>query len=151
MPADPPFYLCAPSRTDRSVAPSGCEALFVLVLAPSQDPARPIAWSVEGPRVEARMLERLERFGLDGLRRHIVARRTFTPDDFTHAFGNTRGEAFGLSHGFRQIGYFRPHNRHRRLANLYFVGQSTHPGCGLPMVLISARCVAERVVEEQPA
>ena len=97
------------------------------------------------------MLERLERFGLDGLRRHIVTRRIFTPDDFTRDFGNLRGEAFGLAHGFRQIGYLRPHNRHPRLSNLYFVGQSTHPGCGLPMVLISARCVSERVLEEQPA
>jgi len=150
MPDDPPFYVCASSRTDPSVAPPGCENLFVLVLAPSQDPNRPIDWSVEGPRVETQMLERLERFGLDGLRRHIVTRRTFTPDDFTRDFGNIRGEAFGLSHGLRQIGYLRPHNRHARLSNLYFVGQSTHPGCGLPMVLISARCVTERVLEEQP-
>jgi phytoene desaturase len=150
MPADPPFYICAPSRTDPSVAPAGCETLFVLVLAPSQDPARPINWLVEGPRVEAQMLGRLERFGLDGLRRHVVTRRIFTPDDFTRDFGNIRGEAFGLAHGLRQIGYLRPHNRHARLSNLYFVGQSTHPGCGLPMVLISARCVTERVLEEQP-
>jgi phytoene desaturase len=150
MPADPPFYICASSRTDPSVAPPGCENLFVLVLAPSQDPARPIDWSVEGPRVERQMLERLEGFGLDNLRRHIVTKRIFTPDDFTRDFGNIRGEAFGLSHGVRQIGWLRPRNRHPRLSNLYFVGQSTHPGCGLPMVLISARCVAERIAEEQP-
>ena len=47
-----------------------------------------------------------------------------------------------------QIGYLRPHNRHAQLKNLYFVGQSTHPGCGLPMVLISAECVTERIREE---
>jgi phytoene desaturase len=151
IPEDPPFYVCAPSRTDASVAPRGCENLFVLVLAPSQDPARPLDWSVEGPRLEARMLERLEAFGLDGLRRQLVTKRLFTPDDFRREFGNLRGEAFGLSHGLRQIGYFRPHNRHPRISNLYFVGQSTHPGCGLPMVLISARCVVERVLAEQPA
>ncbi|HET8625492.1 MAG TPA: phytoene desaturase family protein [Gemmatimonadales bacterium] len=150
MPDEPPFYVCAPSRTDPSVAPSGCENLFVLVLAPSQDPARPIDWSIEGCRVESAMLTRLERFGLTDLRRHLVTRRLFTPDDFSREFGNLRGEAFGLAHGVRQIGYFRPHNRHARLANMYFVGQSTHPGCGLPMVLISARCVAERVLAEQP-
>ena len=62
-----------------------------------------------------------------------------------------RGEAFGLSHNLMQIGYFRPHNRHDTYANLYFVGQSTHPGCGLPMVLISAELVAERVAAERPA
>ncbi|HEU5169857.1 MAG TPA: phytoene desaturase family protein [Gemmatimonadales bacterium] len=150
MPDDPPFYVCAPSRTDPEVAPAGCEAVFVLVLAPSQHPASPVDWSIEGPRVEARMLERLERFGLEELRRHLVTKRVVTPDDFTRQFGNVRGEAFGLAHGFRQIGWLRPHNRHSRLDNLYFVGQSTHPGCGLPMVLISARCVAERILDEHP-
>ena len=150
MPAEPPFYVCASSRTDSSVAPPGCENLFVLVLAPSQDPANPIDWGETGPKVEAAMLERLERFGLHDLRRHIVTKRLVTPDDFTRRFGNIRGEAFGLAHGLRQIGYLRPHNRHARLSNLYFVGQSTHPGCGLPMVLISARCVVERLLAEQP-
>lgn len=95
------------------------------------------------------MLARLERFGLPDLRRHIVTRRTFTPADFTARFSATRGEAFGLAHGIDQVGWLRPHNRHPRLRNLYFVGQSTHPGCGIPMVLISSRLVAERMVEEQ--
>ncbi len=151
MPDDPPFYLVATSRTDPSQAPPGCESLFVLVLAPSQDPARPIDWRVEGPRVEARTLERLEAYGLTDLRKHIVTRRVVTPDDFTASFGNLRGEAFGLSHGLTQIGYFRPRNRHARYRNLYFVGQSTHPGCGLPMVLISAECAVERIRSEAPA
>ncbi len=151
MPEDSPFYVVATTRTDPSQAPPGCENLFVLVLAPSQDPSRPIDWSVEGPRVEQRTLERLEAFGLENLRQHIVTRRLVTPDDFTRRFGNLRGEAFGLAHGLSQIGYFRPHNRHARYRNLYFVGQSTHPGCGVPMVLISAECVAERITSEIPA
>jgi phytoene desaturase len=150
MPEDPPFYVVASTRTDPSQAPPGCENLFVLVLAPSQDPARPIDWSVEGPRVEQRTLERLEQFGLTDLRKHIVTSRVVTPADFTTSFGNLRGEAFGLAHGLSQIGYFRPHNRHAKYQNLYFVGQSTHPGCGLPMVLISAECVVERIREEVP-
>lgn len=148
VPDDPPFYLCARSRTDPTAAPPGCENLVVLVPVPSQDPARPIDWAVEGPRVEALMLERLERFGLADLRRHLAAKRLLTPADYTAAFGNLRGEAFGLAHGFRQIGYFRPHNRHPRLRNLYFAGQSTHPGCGLPMVLISARLAVDRLARE---
>jgi len=150
MPDDPPFYLVATTRTDPSQAPPGCENLFVLVLAPSQDPAHPIDWSVEGPKVEARTLERLEAFGLTDLRKHIVTSKVVTPADFTGRFGNLRGEAFGLAHGISQIGYFRPHNRHAKYQNLYFVGQSTHPGCGVPMVLISAECVAERILQEAP-
>ena len=153
MPEEPPYYVVATTRTDPAQAPKGCENLFVLVLAPSQhpDPTRRIDWEVEGPRVEARMLERLERWGLPGLRQHIVTSKLVTPADFTVNFGNLRGEAFGLAHNLAQIGAFRPRNRHATLGNLYFVGQSTHPGCGLPMALISASCVAERIGGEQPA
>jgi phytoene desaturase len=149
IPADPAYYICNPSKTDPSLAPPGCENVYVLVPVPSQLPGREIDWSVEGPRLEAAMLDRLERFGLPELRRHIVTRRTFTPADFALEFSATRGEAFGLAHGIDQVGYFRPHNRHPRLTNLYFVGQSTHPGCGIPMVLISARLVVERMAAEQ--
>jgi phytoene desaturase len=151
VPADPAFYICNPSKTDPSLAPPGCENLYVLVPVPSAGRGTAIDWNVAGPQLERVMLERLERFGLTDLRRHLVTGRTFTPADFTAEFGATRGEAFGLSHGFRQIGWFRPHNRHARYANLFFVGQSTHPGCGVPMQLIGARCVAERIASEQPA
>lgn len=153
MPERPPFYVVASTRTDPAGAPPGCENLFVLVLAPSQHPdeARRIDWSVEGPRVEARTLDQLEAWGLTDLRRHIVTKRLITPADYTADFGNLRGEAFGLSHNFDQIGWFRPHNRHAHYHNLYFVGQSTHPGCGLPMVLISAEVLAERMAAEVPA
>lgn len=151
MPEDPPFYVVATTRTDPSRAPAGGESLFVLVLAPSQDPANPVDWAKVGPEVEKRTIARMERqLGCTDLARHIVTRKLVTPDDFTANYGNLRGEAFGLSHGLSQIGYFRPHNRHSRYRNLYFVGQSTHPGCGLPMVLISAECVADRIRSEVP-
>lgn len=149
IPADPAYYICNPSKTDSDLAPPGCENLYVLVPVPSQAPGRELDWSVEGPRLETAMLERLERFGLTDLRRHLVTRRVFTPADFTRDLSATRGEAFGLAHGIEQVGYFRPHNRHATYRNLFFVGQSTHPGCGIPMVLISSRLVTERIVEEQ--
>ena len=154
MPADPPFYVVATTRTDRSQAPAGCENLFVLVLAPSQprDRAQWIDWEVEGARVEAQTLDRMERqLGMTGLRESIVTRKRVTPTSFTERYGNLRGEAFGLAHNFMQIGYFRPHNRHATLKNLFFVGQSTHPGCGVPMALISAECLTERIRAEAPA
>jgi phytoene desaturase len=149
VPGDPPFYICNPNKTDPSLAPPGCENVYLLVPVPSQARGREIDWSLEGPRLEAAMLERLERFGLTDLRRHLVTRRSFTPTDFGAWFSATRHEAFGLAHGIDQVGYFRPHNRHAVLGNLYFVGQSTHPGCGIPMVLISSRLVAQRIAEEQ--
>jgi phytoene desaturase len=151
MPKDPPYYVVTTTRTDPSLAPPGGESVFVLVLAPSQpeDRSQWIDWSVEGPRVEAQTLDRMERqLGMTDLRRHIVTKKLVTPQTFLDDFGNKRGEAFGLSHNLMQIGYFRPHNRHAKLENLYFIGQSTHPGCGLPMVLISAECVVSRIAEE---
>lgn len=150
IPSDLPYYICNPSKTDPTLAPPGCENLYVLVPVPNQAPGREIDWAVEAPRLEAGMLDRLERFGLSDLRRHITTRRTFSPADFARGLSATRGEAFGLAHGIEQVGWFRPHNRHPAYGNLYFVGQSTHPGCGVPMVLISARLVVERIAEEQP-
>jgi phytoene desaturase len=149
VPPVPPCYICNPSKTDPSLAPPGCENIYVLVPVPSQAPGREIDWEVEGPRLERETLQRLERFAMPGLREHLVTSRTFTPADFAATFSATRGEAFGLAHGLDQVGFLRPHNRHRVYRNLYFVGQSTHPGCGIPMVLISARLVAERMLEEQ--
>ena len=62
----------------------------------------------------------------------------------------TKGSVFGsLGHNIFQMGYFRPHNRDKRYKNLYFTGGSTHPGNGIPMVLMSARLVAERIMNEQ--
>lgn len=151
MPKETPLYFVATTRTDSSQAPPGCESLYVLALAPSQDPANPIDWSVEGPKVASHTIDRLERLGLTDLRQHIVTQKIVTPDDFTARFGNLRGEAFGLAHNLRQIGYFRPHNRHDKYTNLYFVGQSTHPGCGLPIVLMSADLATQRIRDEQPS
>lgn len=151
VPADPAFYICNPNKTDSGLAPAGHENLYVLVPVPSQAPGREIDWAAEAPRLEEEMYGRLERFGLTDLRRHVVTRRIFTPADFTTELSATRGEAFGLAHGIRQVGYFRPHNRHPEYRNLYFVGQSTHPGCGVPMAIISARWVTERIAEEQGA
>jgi phytoene desaturase len=70
------------------------------------------------------------------------------PPDYLASLNLAKGSAFGLSHNFSQVGYLRPHNRHPRYANLYFVGASTHPGTGLPIVLLSAGLVVERISQE---
>ena len=151
VPADPAFYICNPSKTDPSLAPEGMENIYVLVPVPSQDPARPIDWASRAPGSRPRCWSGWSGSGSTDLRRRLVTKRTFTPADFQVQLSATRGEAFGLSHDIEQIGYFRPHNRHADCTNLFFVGQSTHPGCGVPMVLISSRVVVERIVAEQGA
>lgn len=149
LPDDPAYYICNPSKTDPSLAPEGCENLYVLVPVPHQTPN--IDWAVEGKRYRDQMIDRLEAFGLTDLRNRIRVERIFTPDDFRVELNSEMGSAFGLAHNIPQIGYFRPHNRHAKLGNLYFVGASTQPGTGIPMVLISARLVAERIGAEQTA
>ena len=72
-----------------------------------------------------------------------------TPPDYLHTWNLAKGAAFGLGHNILQVGYLRPQNRHQHYRNLYFVGASTHPGAGLPIVLLSARLVEERVRQEQ--
>jgi phytoene desaturase len=96
------------------------------------------------------MLDRLEAGPLPGLRRHIVTEKLLTPREFRLDLRCEKGAAFGLAHGLDQVGYLRPHNRHAAIGNLYFVGASTHPGTGVPMVLISGKLVAERIALEQP-
>jgi phytoene desaturase len=85
---------------------------------------------------------------LPDLRRHVVFEREFTPADFASQYNLAHGSAFGLSHTFRQVGYLRPANKARDLSNLYFVGASTVPGGGIPMVIIGSRLVAERVRQD---
>jgi phytoene dehydrogenase-like protein len=90
----------------------------------------------------------LAKFGLVDLEEHIKFEIGYTPLDWQARFNLVKGASHGLSHNLLQMGYFRPHNRHARYRNLYFVGASTHPGTGLPTVLVSARLTTERILED---
>jgi phytoene dehydrogenase-like protein len=76
---------------------------------------------------------------------------SFVPRDWQERYNLPFGSTHGLSHKLTQMAYLRPHNRHSRYLNLYFVGASTHPGTGVPTVLISAGLAAQRILEETPA
>ncbi|MCS6801818.1 MAG: phytoene desaturase family protein [Chloroflexota bacterium] len=147
VPADPSFYLHAPARTDPTIAPPGCEALYVLVPVPGEGPD----WRIETPRLREQILDRLEAFGMPDLRQRIIVQHEMTPLDLARRFGLARGAAFGLGHDFWQVGWFRPDNKAERVDNLYFVGASTRPGTGIPMVMLSARLTAERIVRDWAA
>ncbi len=143
VPADPSFYVNAPSHTDPSLAPEGKDALYVLVPVPHQAPH--LDWKVEGEKVRQKVFARLKETLGDDLEREIEVERDFTPDDWAGTYNLDRGAAFGLSHHFFQVGPFRPANQDPTLRNVFFVGASTQPGTGLPMVMLSAKLVAERV------
>jgi phytoene desaturase len=147
LPAEPSLYIAAPGRTDPSVAPPGHDALMVLVPVPHL--ARDgVDWEREEPAFRERLYNQLERLGLKDLRKHIRVERSFSPIDWRDTYSLTAGAAFGLGHDFRQVGYLRPGNRAKKLPNLYFVGASTVPGTGVPMVIIGSRLVTERILHE---
>jgi phytoene desaturase len=144
VPADPSFYVNVSARTDPGCAPPGGDNIYVLVPVPHRRPG--LDWAVEGPRLRAQVLARLADIGCPDVAEHVVVERQFTPDDWESELNLERGAAFGLSHDFFQVGPFRPRNQDANVPNLFFVGASTQPGTGLPMVMLSARLVTERIV-----
>lgn len=145
LPEDPSWYLCAPSRTDPSLAPPGCEALYVLTLAPALGPNSP-DWEAQKEALADELITRLEEeAGLTDIRAHIRWQACFTPQDFASVFNGYRGSIFGLSATRWQTAIFRPPNRSEDVRGLYLVGGSTQPGGGVPIVLISGRLVAELI------
>ncbi len=143
VPDEPSFYVNAPAHTDPSLAPAGKDALYVLVPVPNRQAK--IDWRLEAPKLRAKIFARLAKMGFTELEQDIEVERTFTPDDYEFQLNLERGAAFGLSHNFTQVGPFRPQNVDKALKNLFFVGASTQPGTGIPMVMLSAKLVAERI------
>lgn len=145
LPEDFSMYLHAPTRTDPSMAPAGGESLYVLV--PVADQRSGIDWSAKKAEFTDRILRFLEEWGLDDLRNQIEVLHTFTPDDFASELNATWGNAFTLEPKLTQTGWFRPHNRSEDVPGLYLVGAGTHPGAGVPGVLMGAEatftCIAE--------
>lgn len=147
LPDDPAFYVCIPNRTDASLAPEGCDSIYVLVPVPHQ--TANVDWAKDEPAFRERILTRMsDRLGMTDIREHIVYEKTFTPDDWACEYNLWKGSAFGLSHSFFQSAYFRPQNKSKRLNNVYFAGASTVPGNGVPMVIISGSLAAERIEED---
>lgn len=147
---DPCFYIHAPVRTDPSAAPEGCDTLSVAVGVGHIDPDHPQDWKSITDRARDAVFKKLGKIGIEDIRSHIKFEIVTTPGTWEEALNVSKGSVFGsLGHNIFQMGYFRPHNRDRQYKNLYFTGGSTHPGNGLPMVLMSAKLVSERILDEQ--
>ncbi len=148
LPDEPSFYVHAPARVDPTAAPQGQDTLFVLVPVGHIDDQASQDWTALTAQARSAVIKRLEKLGITDLEQHLKFEVTYTPREWLNIYNLAKGSAFGLSHNFWQVGYMRPHNRHARYHNLYFVGSSTHPGTGLPMVLLSARLTTERIQQE---
>lgn len=146
LPDDFSMYVHAPTRSDDTMAPAGCESLMVLV--PVANLASGINWSERKDEFANRILTFLEKWGLEDLSAHIDFLRLFTPDDFKRELGAHLGNAFGIEPRLSQTGYFRPHNRSEEVSGLYFVGAGTHPGAGVPGVMLSAEAAMACINED---
>ncbi|MDQ4000130.1 MAG: phytoene desaturase family protein [Actinomycetota bacterium] len=147
LPDDPSFYANVPSRTDEDAAPEGMEALYVLIPTPHLNDN--VDWSREGDAFKERVYDLLERKArIEDIRKNIVYEKVKTPLDWREEYNLEEGAAFGIGHGIFQVGYFRPPLASKTVRGVYFVGASTRPGTGVPLVTIGAKLAAERVGRE---
>ncbi len=145
----PSFYVHAPTRTDPTAAPPGGDTFSIIVAAGHVDSKFRQDWTDLKSQTTEAVIRRLIRFGMEDIREHIKFEVAYSPEEWQSACNISRGSVFGsLGHNIFQMGYFRPHNRHDKYKNLYFVGGSTHPGNGIPNVLISSRLTSERILRD---
>ena len=147
LPDDFSMYLHIPSQTDPLMAPDGCESMYVLIPVPNLESG--INWENTKKRYTNKILTFLENdFGLTDLNTSIEVIETFTPLDFKQHRNSHLGSAWGVEPKLTQTAYFRPHNRSEDIEKLYFVGASTHPGAGVPGVLLTAETTVKLVVKD---
>jgi len=146
---NPSFYIHAPVRTDKSAAPTNQDTLSIIVPAPHLDSKSCQDWNKLKQSARGGVIRRLKELGMNDIEDHIKFEICYLPKTWESYCNVTNGSVFGsLSHTILQMGYFRPHNRHKKYKNLYFVGGSTHPGNGIPLVLLSAKLTSERILKD---
>jgi phytoene desaturase len=135
-PTDPHFYIQAPSRTDKSRAPKGGDTLTVMV--PINHLSRKFSdWDSYKKNLRKYIQKKLLDQGVD-IKKHLKFETCYMPADWQNHLNLTKGAVYGLDHNIFQLGYLRPKRQHKKFKNLFFVGASTHPGSGLPTILLSA-------------
>ena len=137
------LYLHRPTATDRSLAPDGCDAFYVL--SPVPHLASGDDWRTLAPLYRDRIVRYLEERYLPDLSKHIVTEHWIDPLHFQETLNSHLGSAFSVAPILTQSAWFRPHNRSEDVPNLYFVGAGTHPGAGMPGVLSSAKIAADLI------
>lgn len=140
----PLFYVSNPSKTDESVAPKNTEN--IVLLAPLANGLHPTNAQVD-ELVES-LIARLESHTKTVISKDILVKKVVLMDFFSDTFNAYKGNAFGLAHTLGQSAMFRPRMQSRKLHNLFYVGQYTNPGTGVPMVILSGK-IAARVVGER--
>ena len=140
-PEKPLFYACVPSVTDESVAPEGMENLFLLV---------PVAPGLEENEVIREkyynlVMDRLERLSGQKIRESVIFKRSFAHRDFISDYNAFKGNAYGLANTLKQTAILKPAMKNKKLNNLFYTGQLTVPGPGVPPSIISGQVVAREI------
>lgn len=141
-PQKPYYYVNVVSKYNPDCAPKDSETLFFV--CPVPDLRFKPDWSDRDEIVDSIITDFSDRIRRD-IRPEIVSRTVFTPEDWQNQFNLHRGSGLGLSHDMLQIGGFRPRNFDEKFKNTFYVGASTIPGTGLPMVIISSKLVVKRI------
>lgn len=135
------IYLHRPTATDPSFAPEGCDSFYALVPVPNLQGH--VDWETEGPKLQQRVVDALDKTILPGLNQKITDAFFMTPHDFKDDYLSPDGAGFSVSPIFSQSAWFRFHNRGEGVKNLLLVGAGTHPGAGLPGVVSSAKVIEQ--------
>ncbi len=144
-PSNPLFYASVPSVTDTSLAPVGCENLFLLI---------PIAAGLEGDTAEIRekyfdiLMDRLEKKWGQSIKDAIIYKRSYAVADFKNDYHSFKGNAYGLANTLLQTAFLKPSCKSKKIKNLYYTGQLTVPGPGVPPSLISGEVVANLICKQ---
>ncbi|MBX3043959.1 MAG: phytoene desaturase [Candidatus Kapabacteria bacterium] len=147
LPDDFSMYLHVPTRTDPDMAPEGCESIYVLI--PVTNMKANIDWKQMSRPFTNKVINFLEaEFDLVDLRKNIEVERTYTPLDFSLERNSYLGTPWGMEPVLLQTAYFRPHNKSEDFENLYLVGAGTHPGGGIPGVMLSAEATENCIIED---
>lgn len=140
----PYYYVNVLSRSNPECAPPGSESLFFV--CPVPDLRFKKSWA-DRDEIADRIIDDFSKRTNTNIRPHIVSRTIYTPEDWQSQYNLHRGSGLGLSHKMLQIGGFRPKNYDERFRNVFYTGASTIPGTGLPMVIISSKLTAERILK----
>ena len=143
-PKEPLFYTCCPSKTDSSTAPEGMENLFILipVAAGLKDTAE-----IRDSYFE-KIMKRMEMLCEDTILPHIVYKKSYCINDFVTDYNAYKGNAYGLANTLRQTAVLKPTMRNKKVRNLFYAGQLTVPGPGVPPALISGQVAAEQLLKQ---
>ncbi|MDF1815286.1 MAG: phytoene desaturase family protein [Verrucomicrobiales bacterium] len=148
LPEDPTIYLVAPTRTDVSKAPKDCDNIKILPHIPPIDPDNPLPESAY-MNLKDRVIDKLERMGLTGLREHTIVEDILTPTDLQRMYNSNRGSIYGVVSDWKRNYGFKFPKQSSKFSNLYFTGGSVNPGGGMPMVVLCGQKVADRILKRK--